>query len=305
MTRFLHPFFILFLIGHVAVHASELPGTWSNGKDEFGTISLMLRADGQAVFATAVMPAYARWKKSETGLDLTIAGEGKSLTVPLTYDAAAKTLTGTQGKTQLILRKVSDQEPPDMLARAKAKQMEERARWEKHARMEERTAADVAAIRALVIPWLSLPADQPHAETIFIRPGGKLPTFTLRRLGPEKLFIDIPLETRSIAVPSGYPVTGKPAPAGTLSSLPLHFELPAPIQARIQALATKPGVAIETHAFEQVSVFEIESYYRKMQLILTAGDPGTPAVIDEIMAILWPVAPVNIPVTLHHRLLAD
>ena len=305
MTRFLHPFFILFLIGHVAVHASELPGTWSNGKDEFGTISLMLRADGQAVFATAVMPAYARWKKSETGLDLTIAGEGKSLTVPLTYDAATKTLTGTLGKTQLNLRKVSDQEPPDMLAQAKVKQTEERARWAKQARMEERTLADVAAIRALVTAWLSIPADQPHAETIFISPGDKLPTFTLRRFGPEKVFIEIPLESRGIATPSGYPLEGKFVPVDTPSTLPLYFELPASMQVRIQAFAKKPGVAIETHASVQVSAFETESYYRYTQLVLTAADPATPAVIDEIMAILWPVAPVNIPVTLHHRLLAD
>jgi len=292
---------LLLFIGNVSALAAELPGTWSNGESEFKTISLMLRSDGQAIFATAVIPTYARWKKNDTGFDLTIAGDGKSVTLPFTFDPATATLSSALHDTQVILRKVSDQEPPDLLARAKAKQEEDTARWKKQFRMEDRTLADVAALRRLITTWLAIPASEPHAETIFIRPSGKLPTFTLRRFGPEKLFIEIPMESRSTATPSGYPLEGKYAPAGTVSNLPLRFELPAAMQTRIQSLS-KPGVAIDTHASVQVSAFETEAYYRYTQLVLTAADPGTPAVIDEIMSILWPTQPTNITVSLHTRM---
>lgn len=292
---------LLLLISTVSALAAELPGTWSNGESEFKTISLMLRSDGQAIFSNAVLPTYARWKKTDTGFELTIAGEGKSLSLPFTYDPATETLSSTLRDMQIMLRKVSEQEPPDMLARAKAKQEEDRARWNKQFRMEDRTLADVTALRALVTAWLAIPASQPHAETIFIRPAGKLPTFTLRRFGPEKLFIDIPLESRSTATPSGYPLEGKPAPAGTVIDLPLRFELPAAMQTRIQSL-NKPGIAVDTHASLQVSAFETEAYYRYTQLVLTAADPGTPAVIDEIISILWPTQPANITVSLHTRI---
>jgi hypothetical protein len=45
----------LFALILTALRAVELPGTWSNGQDEFKTLSLMLRSDGQAIFATAVL----------------------------------------------------------------------------------------------------------------------------------------------------------------------------------------------------------------------------------------------------------
>lgn len=301
MNRLLRCLLLLF-IGNVSALAAELPGTWSNGESEFKTISIMLRSDGQAIFSTAVLPTYARWKKTDTGFELTIAGDGKSLTLPFTYDPATATLSSALRDTQITLRKVSDQEPPDLLARAKAKQEEDTARWKKQFRVEERTLADVAALRALITAWLAIPASQPHAETIFLHLPDNLPNFTLRRFGSEKMFIDISVEHRQTATPSGYPLEGKPARADTRSDLPLLFSLPDSMRERIKLLGQRPGVVMETNTSLQVSAFETESLYRYTQLVLTAADPGTPAVIDEIMSILWPTQPANITVSLHTRI---
>lgn len=291
---------LLFVLAGTAF-AVEFPGSWNNGKDEFKTIAISLRADGQAVFHTAVLPAPARWRKNDTGLDLTIGGGGQSLTLPFTYDAAAATLTARWQGDTLVLTKVSDQEPPDMLALARKRQAEDYERWGKQFRMEEQTLADVAAVRALLTGWLATPPDQTHAETIFLRPSERLPTFTLRRFGPEKLFIDIPLEHRRAESPSGYPTEGRSATGDVGANLPLVFSLPEPMRERIQALGQKPGVTAESHAGVQVSAFETESLYRYTQVIMTAADPTTPAVIDELMATLWPAPPASITATLHFR----
>ncbi len=300
MLIFLRHFLLLILTG-VAVAAVEFPGTWSNGESEFKTVSIMLRADGQAVFATAVIPTYALWKKTDAGLDLTIAGGGTSLTLPFTYDSATQTLTGTLHDTKLVLRKVSDQQPPDMLARSKAKQEEDNARWKKQFRMEDRTLSNAKAVRSLVHDWLAAPVGG-NAEDIFLSIPGSQYQLTLRGLGGNIRFIEIPLESRQAAKLSGYPAESKLLPGDAQSDLPLVFELPAKIRPQLDAIGHRPGVKAETHAFTQVTAFATEGFYRSVEFIVPAhGEPDAEALIAEILSVLWPDHKGKYTATLHFR----
>jgi hypothetical protein len=305
-NRYAAPFFmrirLLFLpLLLASLRAVELPGTWSNGQSEFKTLSLMLRSDGQAVFATAVLPGFALWEKTDTGLLLTLGGDGKSLTIPFTYDPATELLTGKLQNTEVVLKKISDQEPPDMLARAKERAAEQQERWKKMTRFEDRTLAGRKALRAFLEEWRGEPDPKKRPETVFISAGKGEAQLTVRGLG-DSCFLEIGLESRNLAKLTGYPLESKLLPSDAVSDLPLSYELPAAKREALAKLAQTPGVKSETHAFSQVSVFKTESFFRSIQFIVKPdSQPDALELAERILDILWEKPPKEFQAKLHFR----
>jgi hypothetical protein len=292
---------LLFLAVLATLRAVELPGSWSNGKDEFKTISLMLRSDGQAIFATAVLPTYALWEKTETGLSLTLGGDGKSLTLPFTYDPVTELLTGKLQDTELVLKKISDQEPPDMLARAKERQAEQQERWKKLSRFEDRRLAGRQAVTAFLKEWRAETDPKKRPETVFLSAGEGQAQLTVRGLG-DSCFLEIGLESRHLPKFTGYPLESKLLPGDAVSDLPLNYELPEAQRAALAKLALAPGVTSETHAFSQVSAFKTESFFRSIQFVVKPGaEPDPLTLAEQIMDILWETPPKEIQAKLHFR----
>ncbi len=297
----MHRLLLLFILLLATSRAVELPGTWSNGQDEFKTISLMLRSDGQAIFATAVLPGFALWEKTDTGLRLTIGGDGKSITLPFTYDPATALLTGKLQDTEVVLKKISDQEPPDMLARARQRQAEQEERWKKMSRFEDRALADRKAVAALLKEWRAETDPRKRPESVFLSAGEGEAQLTVRGLS-DHCFLEIGLESRSLAKFTGYPLESKLLPGNAVSDLPLHYELPAAQREALAKLAQTPDVTSETHAFSQVSVFKTESFFRSIQFIVKPNSQTDAlALAEQILDILWPKPPKQFQAKLHFR----
>jgi hypothetical protein len=293
---------LLFLSLPVAAHAVDLPGTWSNGQDEFKTISLMLRSDGQAVLASAVMPSFARWEKTNSGLTLTLANDDRPIVIPFTYNATTDLLTGKFKDTDIVLRKVSDQEPPDMLAHAKERHAKEQAEIQKLWRRETRTLSGRKAVRALLRKWMAETNTAQRAESISFSTSDKQGYLTLRGINTTG-FIDVPMESRHVVKPSGYPVSHKSFPADAVSALPVTYELSASRRDQLGKLAQEPGVQSETHTYGQHSYFGPEAFYRTTQFVVKSdAQPDLLTLAEKVMDILWETEPKSITATLHFRI---
>jgi len=292
---------VLFALTLTALRASELPGTWSNGQDEFKTISLMLRSDGQAILATAVLPGFALWEKTDTGLLLTLGGDGKSMTIPFTYDPKTALLTGKLQDTEVVLKKISDQEPPDMIARAKERHAEQQESWMKMSRFEDRKLAGRKALRALLEEWPAEADPTKRPETVFLTSGKEQAQLTVRRLG-DSWFFEVALESRNLAEPTGFPLESKLLPGDAVSDLPLSYELPTAQHEALAELAQTPGVQSETRAFSQVSAFKTESFHRSIKFVVKPGaQPDVLALAEQILDILWERPSKEIQAKLHFR----
>ena len=282
--------------------AVELPGTWSNGKDEFKTISLMLRSDGQAVFATAVIPGWAKWEPTETGLLLTVGGDGTSVTIPFTFDPATAELTGRFRDTEVILEKVSEEQPPDLLERAREEAERRQQSWNNSNHNETRTFPNRSALEAYLQEWRSMNDPTGRPETIFLSTDSEKAQLTLRRLG-DSIHLEVFLEHRRLTKLTGYPLESKRLPSDAESDLPLTYELPARQREILMTLAQSPSVVSELNAYSQVSVFETESFSRHIKFIAKPeSGPDALVLANQILDILWTTPVAEISAKLHYRI---
>jgi hypothetical protein len=232
---------------------------------------------------------------------LTLGGDGKSLSLPFTYDPATELLTGKLQDTEVVLKKISDQEPPDMLARAKERQAEQQERWKTMSRFEDRTLVGRKGVTAFLKEWRAETDPKKRPETVFISAGKGEAQLTVRGLG-DSAFLEVALESRNLAKPTGYPLESKLLKADAVSDLPLSYELPAAQREALAKLAQTPGVTSETHAFSQVSVFKTESFFRSIQFIVKPdSQPDALALAERILDILWEKPPKEFHAKLHFR----
>jgi hypothetical protein len=200
-----------------------------------------------------------------------------------------------------VLKKISDQQPPDLLAKAKERDAEQQERWKKMSRYEDRKLAGRKAVTAFLKEWRAETDAKKRPETIFLSPGEGQAQLTVRGLG-SSCFLDVALESRRLATLTGYPLESKLLPGDAVSDLPLSYELPAPQREALAKLAQTPGVTSETHAFSQVSAFKTESFYRKIQFVVKPGaEPDVLSLADRIMDILWESPSQEIQAKLHFR----
>ncbi len=223
------------------------------------------------------------------------------MTVPFTYDVTAATLTGQLRNTAIALRKVSDHEPPDLLARARQEADAEKARWQKSRRSEQRMLPSRQALRVLLETIVAAPDPAQRPESVFLATSDN--RGQLNRSGFNATwFIAVALENREVARPSGYPLESKLLNADAVSDLPLTYALPAADRTRLTQLAQNSDLKIETHVFSQISAFPPESLHRTLQLSVPPdAQLGPPAVLEQVLDIIWDRWLTAITATLHYR----
>lgn len=290
----------LFLMLMTALRAVELPGTWSNGQSEFYTISLQLRADGQALFATAVLPGFGLWEKTDSGLLFTLYEGGQSLALPFTYDPATELLTGKFQGTEVVLKKTSNEEAPDILAMIQESAAEEEEYKRKTTRFEYRTFANRKALRVFLEEWTKSD-ERKRAKTIFLSAGEGETQLTVRDWGSTCGF-KVLLESRRLATLSGYPLGSKRLPDDTVSDLPIVYELQAAQRKALAKLAQTSGVKGGTLAIGQFSIFKAEGFVRQLEFAVTP-DMATDALTlaDQLLDIIWETSPREIRAELQFR----
>ena len=292
---------IFYWITCLQVSAADFPGTWSNEKNEFKTIALMLRADGQAVFGVSVISSYAKWAKSKDGLLLTVGSGGESLDIPFVYDPATEMLTGKLRDTELILKKVSAQEPPDLLAIAKSNETAELARFNASNHVEERSLVGREALSAFLKQWIAELDLKKRGEYLFLSTDENEARLSVSG-STQQCNFEINLEYRSIETPTGYPLESKNLKANAVSNLPLIYELKPQVRAALTELTQMTKVKSETFAFSQVSAFKTEKFWRNLHLSISSSDDSDALSLTErILDLIWETPPKTIHVSIQYR----
>lgn len=251
----------------VAAHAADdYVGSWHNQKDGFNTMGFALRKDGRGIFATAIFPVLLRWERTDTGILLKIADQGRTTEMRLTYDAATKTfIYGESGNERQIFWQISTDEPPDVEA-----QMEERRLKEQEAVPasieDKKEFSSRDALLQGIQSWAERTPPNAHGLTAFVRASDSSWQFTLRNFGGH-YFIDVPVTQKSIdkLTPGlGY----SPVESTTEPDLPTHFSLPKPHIEALRKWLTDHGIAFSELAYEARGPWQVEGYYTTININL-------------------------------------
>lgn len=282
------------LLGCMAVgqeHPAHLRGTWSNEQNEFKTLAISLRSDGQAVLHTAVIPFFARWSAQENSITLTVGMDGKSEQMQLTYDPVGSTLALTWQKSTQVLRKISDEEPPDWLAKSREKAAQAQAEQKLAAKTmmirEEAACANLEAAINVMYEKYFAPSESRLLEQIFLQHG--VVKFTVSMLaGKTAAILSITYEKRALSKPSGYLLQSRYVSGEEDVDLPITYSLDARIRESINEYAESAGVRCSKSTLLYTSPFSPEKSYRMYSLRLSPERSGQSSQLENFLRAVWP-----------------
>lgn len=132
------------------LHAKGYPGVWSNQKGEFKTLTISLRKDGRGTFSTAIFSVPLRWEKKDNGIQVKATLNGDVSEIFFLYDSEKNTFTvkGAGAESANVLKKVSNDEPPDIEAEIIQRAEKEQEKFKAEHKMETTTFTSRTALIA-------------------------------------------------------------------------------------------------------------------------------------------------------------
>lgn len=253
---------VIFLCLMSPLHANNFAGVWSNEQGEFKTFSVALRKDGRGIVSTAIVSAPLRWEQKNDGILIKATLDRRVSELFLYYDRDRNVFLLKKGDSSRdnILRKISNEEPPDIEAQIESQERQEaekrKINWDK----------TVLNSRAELIADLSRRMRQFDGTGIYyvnIRPEGQKAHF---RVGYVNYHFDVSVLTldKRIDKPSGAVATweGLPEPP----NLPTRYRMPDSNLQALESMLKEGGYKYSLGTAVGRGLWEVETYRRELHI---------------------------------------